>query len=161
MHRLRSQVRFSPTRYNPYCVTPREGNVKPLISRRKGQCPYGRGIGKDPCDPGRARRQRRNYTVSEAIDRLCREELSRLRHPKKALSHIRAVESYAGDSPLKQISDVAVRYRLAHAHLAVATCNRRLAVLRRVAWLAYRRWGWLRGRPTSNLRRNTTSGIAI
>ena len=89
----------------------------------------------------------RDYTVSEAIERLRQEELPRFRHPRKALSHIRAVESYAGDSPLKQIGDVAVQYRLAHAHLAAATCNRRLAVLRRVARLAYRRWGWLT-RPT-------------
>lgn len=85
----------------------------------------------------------RNYTVSEAIERLCREELPRLRHPKKALSHIHAVERYAGNRPLASLADVAVRYRLDHPGLAVATCNRRLAVLRRIARLAHRRWGWL------------------
>ena len=86
----------------------------------------------------------RNYTVSEAIDRLRQEEVPRFRHPRKALSHIQAIQRYAGNRPLVSLADVAVQYRLAHPGLAVATCNRRLAVLRRIARLAHRRWGWLK-----------------
>ena len=86
----------------------------------------------------------RDYTVSEAIERLRREEVPRFRHPKKALSHIRAIERYAGTRSLASLAEVAVQYRLDHPGLAVATCNRRLAVLRRIARLAHRRWGWLK-----------------
>lgn len=82
-------------------------------------------------------------TIGEGIERLRQEEVPRSRHPQKALSHIYAIERYAGDRLLASLADVAVQYRLDHPGLAVATCNRRLAVLRRVARLAYWRWGWL------------------
>lgn len=82
-------------------------------------------------------------TIGDGIERLRQEEVPRFRHPKKALSHIGVIEQYAGAKPLGAIAEVAAQYRVDHPKLAVATCNRRLAVLRRVARLAYLRWGWL------------------
>lgn len=85
----------------------------------------------------------RNYTVKEAIERLCREELPRLRHPNKARSHIGRLAAFVGGEPITAIPALASRYREAHPHLSAATINRRLAWLRRIARLAHRRWGWL------------------
>ncbi|MGH8524107.1 MAG: tyrosine-type recombinase/integrase [Gammaproteobacteria bacterium] len=85
----------------------------------------------------------RDYTVKEAIGRLCREELPRLRHPNKARSHIERLRAFVNAEGLADIPALAARYRAAHPHLSTATINRRLGWLRRIARLAYRRWGWL------------------
>lgn len=85
----------------------------------------------------------RAYTVKEAIERLCREELPRLRHPNKARSHIERLRAFVDGERLVDIPALASRYRAAHPHLTPATINRRLGWLRRIARLAYRRWGWL------------------
>lgn len=92
-------------------------------------------------------------SIGEAIERLRREEVPKMRQPRKALSHLRAVETFCGDRPLGELEEAAVDYRLAHSHLAVATCNRRASWLRRMGYLAYRRWRWLARPPHIELHR--------
>jgi len=82
-------------------------------------------------------------TVTEAIERVMVEELPRLRQPGKARSHIGRLAAFVGGERLADIPALASRYRAAHPQLSVATVNRRLAWLRRIARLAYRRRGWL------------------
>lgn len=82
-------------------------------------------------------------TVMEAIERVMVEELPRLRHPNKARSHIGRLAAFVNGEGLADIPALAARYRAAHPQLSVATVNRRIAWLRRIARLTYRRWGWL------------------
>ena len=92
-----------------------------------------------------------NRTIGEAIGRLRREELPKLLQPHKALSHLRAVERFCGERSLGELEEAAVDYRAAHPHLSVATCNRRVACLRRIGRLAHRRWRWLARPPDIEL----------
>ena len=82
-------------------------------------------------------------TVKEAIERVMVEELPRLRQPDKARSHIECLRAFVDGESLADIPVLALRYRAAHPHLRASTCNRRIAWLRRIGRLAYRRWGWL------------------
>ena len=82
-------------------------------------------------------------TVKEAIERVMVEELPRLRQPDKARSHIEHLRAFVNGESLNDIPALALRYRAAHPHLRPSTCNRRIAWLRRIGRLAYRRWGWL------------------
>lgn len=81
-------------------------------------------------------------TLAEAIKRWAREELPRLKSETDTRNHAAQLLPYIGAAPLEELPDVAERYKADHKHLAPATVNRRLAVLRRVGNLAHRRWGW-------------------
>ncbi|MDQ3562842.1 MAG: site-specific integrase [Pseudomonadota bacterium] len=91
----------------------------------------------------RARRGGNPHRIKAAIEKVITEELPRLRQPRKARSHLEAVRRFAGNRRLTEISEVAWDYRAAHQHLSTATCNWRIAWLRRIARLAHRQWGWL------------------
>ena len=89
------------------------------------------------------RRQRRS--ISEALTRLIEDELPGLRTSHHVLSNIRALQPYVAGRALDEIGDVAGEYVRAGRSegLAPATINRRLAVLRRIANLAWKSWHWL------------------
>ncbi len=87
----------------------------------------------------RTRRGGKPRRIRAAIEKVMSEELPRLRQPDKARSHIEAIGRFAGNRLLTEISEVAWEYRAAHPHLSTATCNRRIAWLRRIGRLAYRR----------------------
>lgn len=85
------------------------------------------------------------HTVDEALVRWLAGEASRLRSHKAILSQVNAIMDHSAGRPLAQIVAVAELVKQAglDAGLAIATINRRLAALRRVAYLAYDQWGWL------------------
>lgn len=81
-----------------------------------------------------------DYTIGEAIMRYKRE------YQGKAFPahHARALETYVRCRSLGEIVEVSRRVRDGQPAISGSTKNRRLSVLRRVAALAYRRWGWLK-----------------
>lgn len=86
-----------------------------------------------------------NHTVDEALHQWLEGEASRLRSYPSLLCQVRAIMPHTAGAAMSQITDVAGAVRLAGIRqgLAAATINRRLALLRRVANLAYQQWGWL------------------
>lgn len=81
-------------------------------------------------------------TLAEAVQKWAEEELPRLKSEADTRNHAAQLLPYIGGASLEELPDVAERYKADHAHLAPATVNRRLAVLRRVGNLAHRRWAW-------------------
>lgn len=78
------------------------------------------------------------HTIGEAIMRYRREYTGKA-FPE---SHARALGRYVTGRMLSEL--VAVSARVARdSAISGSTKNRRLAILRRVAHLSYRRWGWL------------------
>lgn len=85
------------------------------------------------------------YTLEEALDRWLGNEAKALQSFDNLQNKVRAIYPHVKGKSLTDIataSEAVKRVGLA-AGLAVATINRRLAILRRVANLAYRQWGWL------------------
>jgi integrase len=86
-----------------------------------------------------------DYSLGEAILRYLDEEMKGRKSEKHTREHAKALKDYVVGQKLKQIAEVAEAYKNAHrGKLSNATINRRLAVLRRTANLAYKRWEWLR-----------------
>ena len=85
------------------------------------------------------------YTLEEAFARWIRDELPRLKSQKWHKSVVKAILPHIQGRILLDVPEVAEKIKAAGltAGLAPAPVNRRLAVLKRVAKLAYRRWGWL------------------
>lgn len=81
-------------------------------------------------------------TLADAIQKWAEEELPRLKSETDTRNHAAQLLPYIGGSALEELPEVAERYKADNTHLAPATINRRLAVLRRVGNLAHRRWGW-------------------
>ena len=86
-----------------------------------------------------------SHTVDDALLRWLSGEASRLRSVNSITSQVKAIMDHTAGRPLSQIILVAESVKQAgiDAGLAVATINRRLAALRRVAHLAHDQWGWL------------------
>lgn len=85
------------------------------------------------------------HTVDDALLRWLSGEASRLRSVKTLTSQVKALMDHTSGRSLSQIVLVAESVKQAgiDAGLAIATINRRLAALRRVAHLAHDQWGWL------------------
>lgn len=85
------------------------------------------------------------HSVDEAILRWVSGEASRLRSRRTIASQVKAITEHTAGKSLSQIVLVAesVKQSGIAAGLAIATINRRLAALRRVAHLAHDQWGWL------------------
>ena len=81
-------------------------------------------------------------TLAEAIQRWAEEELPRLKSEADTRNHAAQLLPYLAGRRLEDIPEVAEAYKADHRHLAPATVNRRLAILRRVGNLAHRRWNW-------------------
>jgi integrase len=82
-----------------------------------------------------------DYTIGEGIMRYLREYTGKAK--KQVESHAKALEKSVARRNLQELPDVASAYRRLPSEASNSTKNRRLAILRRVAHLAYRRWGWL------------------
>lgn len=85
------------------------------------------------------------YSLEEAFTRWLTGEASRLKSYESLQSVVRRVYNSIKDRPLSSIPEVAAEIEQQGHEEGVlpATINRRLAVLKRVAKLAYRKWGWL------------------
>ncbi len=83
--------------------------------------------------------------IEEALQRWLTGEATGLRSHANLLDKARAIFPYIEGRPLSEVADVAEEIAAAGLRqgLAPATINRRLAILRRVANLAFRRWGLL------------------
>lgn len=85
------------------------------------------------------------YTLEEALHRWLTGEAATLRSHYDLLKKVRVIYPYAKGRALSEIVDVAELLKSdgIRRKASPATVNRKLAVLRRVARLAYRQWGWL------------------
>jgi integrase len=83
-----------------------------------------------------------DYTIGEGIMRYLNEYQGKAK--KQTESHAAALEPHVKGRTLSDLSNVYERVRQDSSGGSNSTRNRRLAVLRRVAHLAYRRWGWLK-----------------
>lgn len=83
-------------------------------------------------------------SLEQAMIRWLDEEAAHLRSRRATESHARALVPWIQGRRLDEIASVWTRYRDAHrGRLTNSTLNRRGAILRRVARLAHREWGWL------------------
>lgn len=83
------------------------------------------------------------YTLEEAFTRWLTNEATRYKAFRTAESQARMLYPFIKGRALDDIVDVAAKVEQAGKKLKPATTNRRLASLRRVAKLAYKKWGWL------------------
>jgi len=86
-----------------------------------------------------------SYSLEEGLERWVREEFPRLKNKKNNRSLVKQLLGQIHGNGLEQVVEVAdaIRQDGLHRGLAAATVNRHLALLRRIAKLAYKRWGWL------------------
>lgn len=92
----------------------------------------------------RGRTRPAEHSIADALARWLREEAPTLKSHRKFISHARHlrpfVAGYALTDAPKAAEDMKREMRGA---LSPATINRRLAILRRILNIAYKRWGWL------------------
>lgn len=102
--------------------------------------------------------KKRRYTLAEGIERYLDDEVANHRSKDRTESNVRAILPMIAGLYLDQIDDAAKRIRSSSRQsrspsgfkegqkikpLTPATINRRLAVLRRIAKLAYDEWHWI------------------
>jgi hypothetical protein len=85
------------------------------------------------------------YSLEEGLERWLREEFPRLKSQQSYRSLVKAVLPLAVGKGLGQVVEVSdlIRQTGLQAGLQPAPINRRLALIKRIAKLAYRRWHWL------------------
>ena len=85
------------------------------------------------------------YGLEEALERWLTGEAAGLKSHADLIKKVRTIYHFVKGRALTELVDVAeaLKARAISAKAAPATVNRKLAVLRRVARLAYRQWGWL------------------
>lgn len=85
------------------------------------------------------------YTLEEALHRWLTGEAATLRSHADLIKKVRTIYPFAKSRSLTEIVDVSemLKADAIKRKAAPATVNRKLAVLRRVARLAQRQWGWL------------------
>lgn len=86
-----------------------------------------------------------SFTLEEALERWLREEFPRLKSQQSHRSLVKLLLPFCEGKALAEVVEVAneVRKDCLAKGLAAAPINRRLALLKRIAKLAYRRWHWL------------------
>lgn len=83
--------------------------------------------------------------IGDAIQRWLREEVAHQKARKNTEGNAYALAEFVAGKPLTSVVEVAEEYKRSNRNLVTnSTINRRLSVLRRVANLSYKRWGWLR-----------------
>lgn len=83
------------------------------------------------------------HSLEEAVERWLYGEAQALKSHRNLENKVRAMLPHIQGRTLTQISDAAEDVIKAGVGLKPATVNRRLAILRRVARLAHRKWKWL------------------
>lgn len=86
-----------------------------------------------------------NRTFDDALLKWLKEDATQLKSYQNLLSKARQVRNYLSGTPLDQSHKAAASMRdaLRAKGLKPATINRRLALVRRVLNVAYKRWDWL------------------
>lgn len=86
-----------------------------------------------------------SYSLEEGLERWLREEFPRLRAKNSYRSLVKTTLPFISGRSLEQVVDAADAIREAGLRkgLGPAPINRRLALLKRIAKLSYRKWGWL------------------
>ncbi len=89
--------------------------------------------------------RKKKYSIEDALAKWLQGEASTLKSYKNILSKVRALEPFITDTPLTSIVNAAEKIKSdgIKNSLKPATINRRLAVLRRIANLAYEQWDWI------------------
>ena len=82
-------------------------------------------------------------TFNEAVQRWLEEELPALTDQPREKSHLKALAPFMEGRLLSEAPEVAAEAKKQWATLAAGTVNRRLAILRRLVNLAWKKWGWL------------------
>lgn len=83
--------------------------------------------------------------IGQAIQHWLKEEVAHQKAKKRTESNAYALADWVEGKALTEVAQVAEAYKRDNrAHLTNSSINRRLAVLKRVASLAYKRWGWLK-----------------
>ena len=83
------------------------------------------------------------HSLEEAVERWLYGEAKALRSHRNLENKVRSILPQIQGKALDQIADAAEEVIKSGAGLKPATINRRLAILRRVARLAHRKWQWL------------------
>jgi integrase len=83
------------------------------------------------------------YTLDEALNKWLKEEVPGLKSQTETESHAGQLTPFIRGYKLSEVHECAEEYTKKNRHLSPATLYQRLAVLRRVARLAYTRWEWL------------------
>jgi integrase len=83
------------------------------------------------------------HSLEEAVERWLYGEAKALRSHRNLENKVRSLLPFIQGKTLEQVAEAAEEIIKAGAGLRPATVNRRLAILRRVARLAYRKWQWL------------------
>jgi integrase len=83
------------------------------------------------------------YTVVQAITKWAEERLPAMKSEDNARSHAAQLLGHIEGWKLSEVHHCAATYVAKNKDLAAATLYQRLAILRLVANLAYKRWGWL------------------
>ena len=85
------------------------------------------------------------YSLEEGLERWLREEFPRLKSQQSYRSLVKAILPYCAARAISEVVEVAetIRTEGNQSGLAPAPINRRLALVKRIAKLAYRRWHWL------------------
>lgn len=85
------------------------------------------------------------HSIEEAVQRWLKEELPRLKSQKTYSGLVRAILPHLKGQSLDDVPAVAqaIKNEGMARELSPATINRRLALLKRWAKLAYKRWGWV------------------
>lgn len=82
--------------------------------------------------------------IEEAVLKWVKEESGKSKNPYGVLNHLEMMSASFRGRRLSELSLVAEEYiRSSHGVLAPSTVNRRIAILRRIANLAYRQWEWI------------------
>jgi len=82
-------------------------------------------------------------TFNQAVEKWVAEELPAISDQAREKSHLRALAPFMEGKLLTEAPEVAAAAKKAWSDLSAGTVNRRLAILRRLANLAWKKWGWL------------------
>ncbi len=81
-------------------------------------------------------------TIAVVLERYARESISQQKSVDRTESHLNAILPYMEDRYIDEAPAIAERYAQEHTHLNPNTVGRRIAILKRLASLAYK-WGWI------------------
>lgn len=89
--------------------------------------------------------------ILDAVEKWLVDHVPRLTSPKKMESQVRALLPYLSGRKLGEVSQVWAEIKAAEIGKAAATVNHKGRILRQIARMAWREWGWLERPATISL----------